>query len=438
MLTRSLLFRIAGPTLFVSLLFLGSCIAAATYLHHRQAASVRSLNEDIRSRRIAGDLLRVLENLVVLCEDRRDVADALHGRTRLLLDRAEQLADEPQEARHVEALRSSFDRYLRARRAGSAPTSAAADGSRAAGRILKAEAVPICYALERINTAAIERSEAALRGAVAWTAWGLVGVGLVGALAGVVSGYGVARGLGRSMLRAEELAEVGQIAAGMAHELRNPLTSIKMLVQVDRERAEARGLPADDLFAIEQEIRRMEGRLNAFMDFARPPRSERRLIDLVPVVEETIALVGGRAQKQRVALEFRRPEGPVLAEADAEQIRQLLVNLALNALDVMPRGGVLEFKLGPPVDGQADLHVRDTGPGIAPRHLGRLYEPFFTSKETGLGLGLVVSQRIARDHGGSLRARNRPEGGACFTLRLPAREGHRGGIDHDGCADHRR
>ena len=123
-------------------------------------------------------------------------------------------------------------------------------------------------------------------------------------------------------------------------------------------------------------------------------------------------------------MRFDRPASPIWAEADGEQLRQLLLNLALNALDVMPRGGILEIELRAPSAGQAELSVVDTGPGIPSRHLGRLYEPFFTSKETGLGLGLVVSQRIARDHGGSLRARNRPEGGACFVLQLPALNDH--------------
>jgi two-component system sensor histidine kinase HydH len=87
----------------------------------------------------------------------------------------------------------------------------------------------------------------------------------------------------------------------------------------------------------------------------------------------------------------------------------------------MPRGGVLEIAVGPVADGQAEVAVLDTGPGIPTRHLPRLYEPFFTSKETGLGLGLVVSQRIAHDHGGTLHATNRPQGGARFVLRLPVR-----------------
>lgn len=419
MLTRSLLLKIAGPTLFVSLLFLGSCVTAALYLHHQQSASVRVLDEALASRRIAGDLLKALDDLADLPSDRLDEAGVLHGHALGLLSQARRGSDKAEEARLVGRLEDSFGRYLRREaQAASGPDPGAA--WREALRTLKAEVMPTCRELESFNAVEIERSEAILHRTATWMAWGLTGVGTVGSLAGLLLGYGVARGLGRSVLRAEGLAEVGQLAAGMAHELRNPLTAIKMLVQTNREEAEARGLPAEDLNVIEQEILRMEGRLNVFIDFARPPKPERRRVDLAAVVGETLALVGGRARKQRVELKFTPPPTPVEVEADGEQVRQLLVNLALNALDVMPRGGVLEIELRPPADGPAELAVLDTGPGIAPRHLPRLYEPFFTSKETGLGLGLVVSQRIARDHGGSLRATNRPQGGACFLLRLPA------------------
>jgi two-component system sensor histidine kinase HydH len=100
-------------------------------------------------------------------------------------------------------------------------------------------------------------------------------------------------------------------------------------------------------------------------------------------------------------------------------MQQLLVNLALNALDAMPQGGSLDVSLSAPVHGQVELRVRDTGPGIAPALLPRLFEPFVSSKETGLGLGLVVSRRIAESHGGNLWVTNPPQGGACFVLRLP-------------------
>jgi two-component system sensor histidine kinase HydH len=426
MLTRSLLFRIAGPTLFVSLLFLVSCTTAAVYLSQRQSASVRDLDESIRNRGIAGDLLKALDDLVLVYLHREgwDRVEDLHGQIRGLLSQAREAADSLEEARIVDRLEAGFGRYLRTWQAQAAsPGGPPGDAGRKPLVILEMEVRQAARELERYNSAAIERSQVAIHRTAAWMAWGLLGVGVVAAAAGLLLGFGVARGLGRAVLRAEELAEVGQIAAGMAHELRNPLTAIKMLVQVNREDAGSHDLPAEDLHVIEQEIRRMEDRLNVFIDFARPPRPERRRIDLATVVGQTLALVGGRARKQRVALRFTPPASPVVVEVDGEQIRQLLVNLALNALDVMPRGGVLEIELRSPADGQVELAVLDTGPGIAPRHLPRLYEPFFTSKETGLGLGLAISQRIAQGHGGSLRARNRPQGGASFVLRLPAREG---------------
>jgi PAS domain S-box-containing protein len=224
----------------------------------------------------------------------------------------------------------------------------------------------------------------------------------------------------RQMVRAEQMAAIGQVAAGVAHELRNPLTSIKGLVQVNLREADARGLPAEDLRVIEHEVRRMERTLRTFLDFARPPRLDRRRLDLVGVVDRVFALVGGRARKQRVALRFDRPDETPAVDGDEDQLQQLVLNLVLNALDAMPHGGSVEVELRPPQAGHAELLVRDTGPGIAPHILPKVFETFVSSKETGIGLGLPVSRRIAEDHGGSLSAYNLPAGGACFALRLPA------------------
>lgn len=224
----------------------------------------------------------------------------------------------------------------------------------------------------------------------------------------------------RQMVRAEQMAAIGQVAAGVAHELRNPLTSIKGLVQVNLREAGARGLPAEDLRVIEHEVRRMERTLQTFLDFARPPRLERRRLDPAEVVDRVYALVGGRARKQQVALRFARPDAPSWVDGDQDQLQQLLLNLVLNALDAMPHGGAIEIELRAPRDGFVEVLVRDTGPGIAPHILPKVFETFVSSKETGVGLGLPVSRRIAEDHGGSLTAYNLPAGGACFALRLPA------------------
>ena len=223
----------------------------------------------------------------------------------------------------------------------------------------------------------------------------------------------------RETLRAEHLASVAQMATGVAHELRNPLTAIKLLVQAGRETEGTGVVQGEDLEYIEQEIRRMERCLQSYLDFARPRKPERRPIDLGTLVTRTLVLVEPRAAQQHVSLGFTPPATPVTVDADWEQIQQVLINLAFNALDAMPRGGSLEMEVRAAEQEQAQLRVLDSGSGIAPQMQSQLFQPFVTSKETGTGLGLVISRRIAEDHGGSLTAYNRPEGGACFELRLP-------------------
>ncbi len=224
----------------------------------------------------------------------------------------------------------------------------------------------------------------------------------------------------RQMVRAEQMAAIGQVAAGVAHELRNPLTSVKGLVQVNLREADAQGLPTEDLQIIEHEVRRMERTLQTFLDFARPPKPDRRRLDLATVVDRVYALIGGRARKQGVALRCIRPNGPTWVDGDGDQLQQLMLNLLLNALDAMPHGGAVEVELRSPRDGLIELLVRDTGPGVAPQILPKVFETYVSDKETGIGIGLPVSRRIAEDHGGTLAANNLPAGGACFALRLPA------------------
>ena len=202
-------------------------------------------------------------------------------------------------------------------------------------------------------------------------------------------------------LRAEQLMALGQIAAGMAHELRNPLTSIKGLIQVNQREFEDRGAPVHDFQVIEQEIRRMERSLQAFLDFARPPRPERHRLDLALLVERVAALVQGRAKKQHVSIEFTAPDVPAQAEVDADQVQQLLLNLLLNALDAMPSGGSIRISLRHAGAATVEIEVADTGPGIAPHILPVIFDTFVTDKESGVGLGLPVSRRIAEDHRGS-------------------------------------
>lgn len=228
----------------------------------------------------------------------------------------------------------------------------------------------------------------------------------------------------RYLQRAEQMMAVGQVAAGVAHELRNPLTAVKGLVQLNLRRGSDRGVPSKDLAVIEHEIRRMERTLQTFLDFARPPRPHRQRLSVTEIAERVFTVVSGRSKRQSVELHLSHPDEDFEIEADQDQLQQLLLNLVLNGLDAMPDGGTLEIEVRPPIEGSVELYVRDTGPGISADVLPKVFQTFVSSKETGLGLGLPVSQRIAEDHGGSLSAYNLPGGGACFYLRLPVAGPH--------------
>jgi len=231
------------------------------------------------------------------------------------------------------------------------------------------------------------------------------------------------------VLRNEQLAAVGQLAAGIAHELRNPLMPMKMLVQSALERDDDRGLCGRPLEVVEEEIERLEHSIEAFLEFARPAPPQKSQFDLVPIVEQALELAAARARKQNVQIREQLPESPIMVIADAGQIRQVLLNLLLNALDALPEGGEIAVDVGQITGREAassadrqlwcEVHISDTGTGIDPGLLERIFEPFVTTKETGTGLGLSICRRIILDHGGEITATNDLHGGAQFHIRLP-------------------
>jgi signal transduction histidine kinase len=175
-----------------------------------------------------------------------------------------------------------------------------------------------------------------------------------------------------------------------------------------------------DLVVLEQEIDRLERSIQTFLDFARPPQPEKRLLDLSVLVQQVVALLSARAEHLGIRLECRLPDRPTPVLADAGQIRQVLLNLLLNALDATPTGGTVAVELEKTADGrELLLRVADTGPGL-PATLGEsIFEAFVSTKEAGLGLGLTICKRIVEAHDGAITAANRPQGGAAFTVRLP-------------------
>jgi signal transduction histidine kinase len=231
----------------------------------------------------------------------------------------------------------------------------------------------------------------------------------------------------RKVRQAEQLAAVGQLAAGMAHELRNPLTSMKMLVQTAMARSddgglggvERAGLRQRDLAILEEEINRLERLIQSFLDLAKPPMLEKQTMDIRLLAQQTCAFVARRAAPS-VAVECAVPPAPVNAAVDPGQLRQVLLNLLLNSLDAVAGHGRVFVRVEEPSGAWVKLQVSDTGGGLPAKFTGRLFEPFATTKETGLGLGLSICKRIMEAHGGSIAGANQPAGGAVFTLQLPA------------------
>ena len=223
----------------------------------------------------------------------------------------------------------------------------------------------------------------------------------------------------RKMLRAEQLAAVGQLAASVAHEVRNPLTGMKLLVEAALRPHGSQPLTREDLQMIHREILRLERSAQSLLDFARLPAPNKQPVDLRSVIPPAWELVGPRARQQRIAFDFKTPEEPVVVAADPAQVTIVLVNLFLNALDAIKGPGQVAVELRRDGD-TVRIHVTDDGTGIASDMLQRLCEPFSTNKPHGTGLGLSLSRRIMEEHDGSLTAENRPGRGACFTLTLPS------------------
>lgn len=222
------------------------------------------------------------------------------------------------------------------------------------------------------------------------------------------------------VVRSERLAAVGQLAAGVAHELRNPLTSVKLLLQHAARHPGVQVLNQSKLQLILEEISRMESTIEGLLDFSRQRPLSRTPHDLNETLRRALNLIDGRIRQHRIELNVEFVAQRLIISGDAERLHQVFVNLLINAIEAMEDGGRISLKVAVLAQGRVvRIDFRDTGPGISSQVLPRLFEPFATTKERGTGLGLAVSRRIIEQHEGSLTASNHPEGGAIFTVGLP-------------------
>jgi signal transduction histidine kinase len=458
--SRRLLLGITAPVIVTSLLLLGVGAGAAWNVHRLQ----KSVTEELRAN-ISG--VRAAEELEILVREVRTQLDhfLITGDKKYLaavpgfdaeidrwLKEAERWSLTPRERALTSRARAGYERFTNTLRLLAEPPlrdSLQTDIRDLIDNVLIRDIQQPTHEFLDVNEQEVEESMAYNQELAGRLVFALLLLGICGSGAGLIAGVGFARSLNRRLiqltrqvLQTEQLAAVGQMAAGMAHELGNPLTSMKILVQAALADEETTGgangvshaergpsLRGRDLLVVEEEITRMERLVQSLLLFGQPPQVEKRALDVRPLVEQTLGLAAARSLAAKTAIEFSRPVEPVVATVDPGQLRQVLLNLLLNAIDAAGAGGVVQVNLENGPDGGLTLRVADNGPGLPPALGSRIFAPFVTTKTTGLGLGLSICRRVAEAHGGAITAANAPQGGAEFTLRLPPPE--KGGRDRE-------
>ena len=257
-------------------------------------------------------------------------------------------------------------------------------------------------------------------------AWGMLAGGAVVLLIALAVGAWAYRRLvllERRARQAERLAELGTLTGGLAHEIKNPLSTVQLNLQLLEEdlRADHPGLTRvlNRLATVRNETARLRETLDDFLRYAGRLELDRKPTELNRLLEELVDFFTPQAQVQRVQLRLRKSEEPVTAQVDPRLIKQAVLNLMLNACQAMPGGGELMLSVARNGSSDALIDVVDTGPGITPEAAERIFQAYYSTKKGGTGLGLPMSKRIAQEHGGDLSVRSDPGKGSDFTLRLP-------------------
>ncbi|MEK6589293.1 MAG: ATP-binding protein [Nitrospinota bacterium] len=229
------------------------------------------------------------------------------------------------------------------------------------------------------------------------------------------------RELESKLKEAEHMSKIGQLASGIAHEIRNPLNLINL--SIDYLRSIFTPVQNKENFektiaSIKSEIQRLDSMIENFLNFGKPLNLKPQKIALDSIIQETAALLEEKCREQRITMEIRHTSYPQEITADFRQIKTCLMNVLLNAIQSMPHGGRLLVESGKD-NGYVSLKVEDTGCGIQPEHLSKIFEPYFTTKDAGIGLGLALTKRIIEEHGGRISVDSSLKKGTSVTIDLP-------------------
>lgn len=218
------------------------------------------------------------------------------------------------------------------------------------------------------------------------------------------------------LLQAERLSSLAEIASGVVHEVRNPLASIKGAVEILEDEIPADSPRREFARIAKVEVERINKLVSEFLKFTRPPELAKTPADVNDLVNSTIQLLDQQTEAAKIEIKREMASHLPAVEIDSDQITQVLLNLAINAIEAMPNGGTMTFRTQSDGNGIA-IEIEDTGGGIAADTIGHIFDPFFTTKDKGSGLGLAVAHRIVAQHNGKLTCEN-TERGARFTVTL--------------------
>ena len=232
------------------------------------------------------------------------------------------------------------------------------------------------------------------------------------------------RHLKREMQRKERLASLGSLAAGVAHEIRNPLSSIKGFATYFKERYKDVPEDKDTAEIMIREVERLNRVIGQLLEFARPMNVQQRTIDVNGILRHSLGMIRKQAASQGITIDAQDlADEPVYAYIDQDRIGQVLLNVYLNAIEAMTNGGVLKIWIEKDeVNDTIAINVSDTGCGIPGADIGRVFDPYFTTKQSGTGLGLAIVHKIVEAHGGQVKIASTEEKGTTVSLILPAKE----------------
>lgn len=226
-----------------------------------------------------------------------------------------------------------------------------------------------------------------------------------------------------TMKRAEKIYALAQLSSGLAHEIRNPLASLEGAATVVQRENQSEERRREFLGIIQTETRRLNRLLTSFLQFAKPREPDWETVDIGEVLESVILLAEHAGKTDRIELQKQIHAGLPVLECDPEQLKQVLLNLVMNAIEAMPLGGTVLLE-AQRTGTNVSIDIHDQGTGISKEDLDRIFDPFFTTKETGTGLGLSIAHQIVSQHQGMLTiVRNSPEG-TTIRVSLPLRPRH--------------